>query len=237
MNDFLAALSLLTIFHLSAHGSNISARALSYFPLIGLAIGLLLTAAGLALHAIFPDFLTAALLVALWAVLTGGLHLDGFADSCDGLFATATRERRLEILRDVRLGAFGATALVLLLIAKITAVASLHTLAPLLLAPIMGRWAMVYAMAYPLARSEGMAILFRQGLARREILIATVLAAAGAAAFGWLGVAALAVALLAATLIARLAMTRLGGLSGDIYGMICESVELTTLLVGAALHK
>lgn len=237
MNDFLAALALLTIVHVSLRGSQFSARALPFYPLIGLVIGALLIAALFALRLVMPVLPTAALVVGLWAVVTGGLHLDGFADSCDGLFAAAPRERRLEILRDVHMGSFGAAGLIILLIAKFAAVAGLLTLAPLFLAPIMGRWAMVYAMAYPPARREGMAVMFRQGLTRREILIATLIATLSAAAFGWLGLAVFAGAFAAASLIARLALSRLGGLTGDIYGMICETVEVTTLLIGVAMQK
>lgn len=231
MNHFLTALALLTIFPLKRDES-ISARALAYYPLVGLLIGAVLVGANFLLRLFFPDLVAAALLIALWAALTGALHLDGFADACDGLFAATTRERRLEILRDVHLGAFGAVGLMLLLITKVVAGASALTSVPILLAPILGRWALVYAAAYPLARRDGMAALFRAGLARREILVSTVFAALAAAVFGRLGLAAFAAAFVAATLIARFAIARLGGLTGDTYGMICESVEVAVLLVG-----
>ncbi len=237
MNDFLAALTLLTVLPLRLPGSHVSARALAYYPLVGLVIGGLLAVANSILRLILPDLVAASLVVALWAVLTGALHLDGFSDACDGLFATAPCERRLEILRDVHLGAFGVVGLVLLLMTKVAAAGSIQTSAPLLLAPVLGRWAMVYAAAYPPARQEGMAVMFRAGLSRREILMATVLAALGAAVLSWFGAASFVGAFLAATVIARLALARLGGLTGDIYGMICESVEATTILIGAAMLK
>jgi adenosylcobinamide-GDP ribazoletransferase len=234
MNDFLAALSLLTVLHFPPGSSKISARAFAFFPPVGFGIGLVVAAASILLRMIVPGLVAASLVVGLWAAITGALHLDGFADACDGLFATTTRERRLEILRDVHLGAFGAVGLILLLIAKVAAVASLQTFAPLVLAPILGRWAMVYAAVYPSARREGMAVIFRAGLTRRELLIATAFAALCASALGWLGFAAFVGAFVVATLIVRLALTRLGGLTGDIYGMICESVEVITLLIGTA---
>jgi adenosylcobinamide-GDP ribazoletransferase len=231
MNDFLTALALLTIVPLK-RDEPISARSLVYFPLVGLLIGVTLVGANFFLRLFFPGWVAAALLVALWAVVTGALHLDGFVDACDGLFAATTRERRLEILRDVHLGAFGAVGLMLLLMVKVAAFASAPTFATILLAPILGRWTLVHAAAYPLARRDGMAVLVRAGLTRREILVATVFAALTAAAFGGLGFAAFFAAFVAATLIARFAIARLGGLTGDIYGMICESVEVMTLLVG-----
>ncbi len=237
MNDFRTALALLTILPIAPRVANVSVRALAYYPLIGLIIGLALATANYLLRLLFPDLLAAVLLIALWAAITGALHLDGFADACDGLFAATTRERRLEILRDVHLGAFGAVGLILLLLTKVATVSSLHSFAPLVLAPVLGRWAMAHAAAYPLARREGMAVMFSAGLTRCEILAATITAATLCAIFGWLGLAAFVTAFLMATLIARFAMARLGGLTGDIYGMICESVEVAVLLVGVvAVH-
>jgi adenosylcobinamide-GDP ribazoletransferase len=237
MNDLLNAAALLTVFRLPPRSSSITARALSYYPLVGFLIGVILAAANFVLRLVLPDLVAGALVVALWAGLTGALHLDGFADACDALFATATLERRLEILRDVHLGAFGAVGLILLLITKVAAAASIQNAAPLLLAPILGRWAMVYAAAYPLARREGMAVMFRSGLTRHEILVATTLAALAATAFGVPGLVSFVGAFVIATLIARLALKRLGGLTGDIYGMICESVEATTLLIATGTLK
>jgi adenosylcobinamide-GDP ribazoletransferase len=234
MDDFRIALSLLTMIPLAPREANISARALAYYPLVGLVIGLVLAAMNLLLRLFFPGLVAAALLIALWAVITGALHLDGFTDACDGLFAATTRERRLEILRDVHLGAFGAVGLALLLITKVATVASIPSFAPIVLAPVLGRWAMVYAAAYPLARRDGMAVKFSAGLTRRELLVATGFAAATAAICGALGLAALAGAFAVATVIARFAVARLGGLTGDIYGMVCESVEVAVLLVGAS---
>ena len=186
MNDLRTALGLLTIFPI--RGDKISARALAYYPLVGLLIGALLIAAHFLLRLALPNLSAATLLVAFWAALTGALHLDGFSDACDGLFATATRERRLEILHDVHLGAFGAVGLILLLITKVVLVAGASGFAPILLASILGRWALVYAAAYPTARSEGMAVMFRAGLTRGIILAATVVAALISGIFGGFGV-------------------------------------------------
>jgi adenosylcobinamide-GDP ribazoletransferase len=93
---------------------------------------------------------------------------------------------------------------------------------------------MVYAAAYPLARGGGMAVLFTDGLSRREITIATLTAFLCAVPFGWLGAVAWVGALVVATLIARFAITRLGGMTGDIYGTVCECVEVTVLVITGA---
>ncbi len=233
MNDLRTALGLLTIFPVHYDASRISARAFAYYPLVGLILGFLLSAAYFLFQLALPNLVVGALLVVLWAILTGALHLDGFSDSCDGLFAATTRERRLEILRDVHLGAFGAVGLALLLITKITAVASIVSFAPIFLAPMLGRWAMVYAATFPPARNEGMAIIFRAGLTRRVVFAAMLVATVVCAFFGWFGFVTFIVAVAIATLIARFAINRLGGLTGDIYGMICESVEVSVLIVGS----
>ncbi len=234
MNDFLTALGLLTIVPVR-YREPITARAYAWFPLVGLLIGAILIVAQFLLRAVFSHLVAAALLLALWVVISGALHLDGFADACDGLFAATTRERRLEILRDVHLGTFGAVGLLLLLIVKFAAMASAPSFAPILLAPVLGRWAMVFAATFPLARASGMAALFRAGLTWRIVLVATILAGLSCAFFGAFGFAALGVASIVAWLLARLALNRLGGLTGDIYGMICESVETSVLVLGAVM--
>ena len=234
MNDFLTVLGLLTIIPVR-YREPISAGAYAYFPFVGLLVGLFLTGANFLLRAVFPNYVAAALLLALWVIVSGALHLDAFADACDGLFAATTREHRLEILRDVHLGAFGAVGLMLLLIAKFAAIASATAFAPLLLAPILGRWAMVFAATFPLARSEGMAALFRARLTRRIVFVATVFAVLGCAFFGAFGLAAFVATFVVALLVVRLALNRLGGLTGDIYGMICESVEAGVLVLGTVM--
>lgn len=233
MNDLRTALGLLTILPVRYDALQISARALAWYPLVGLLVGAMLVAAHFLLQLALPNLVAAVIVVALWASITGGLHLDGFADSCDALFAATTRERRLEILRDVHLGTFGAAGLILLLMLKVATVANATTLNSIFLAPILGRWAIVFAATFPRARREGMAAMFIAGLTRREILIATIIAVLFCGIFGWLGVVAFAGVAVVAALIARLAKNRLGGLTGDIYGMICESVEVGVLVVGA----
>lgn len=230
MNDFLAAGALLTILPVR-RALHFSARAGAYFPLVGALLGITLVGAQFLLQGFFPPPVTAALVAALWAALTGALHLDGVSDACDALFVTATRERRLEILRDVHLGAFGATGLAVILLLKFAALQDTN-FAALFLAPVLARWAMVYAAAYPLARDGGMAALFAKTLTRREIFVATFFAFVFVAPFGWLGAGGWLATVVLATLLARFVIARLGGLTGDIYGLICESVEVVVLLTG-----
>ncbi len=233
MKYLLSALALLTIVPVPTRWSlpttNLG-KSLAWFPLVGAGLGIILAFALHFLRLGFSDPLAAALTLALWAMLTGALHLEGVADSGDGLLSTAPRDKRLESMRDPRVGAFGAVALGIVLITKFAAIASLHDTFFLALAPMLGRWAMVLAATFPLARTDGMAARFSQGLSRREIIVATGIAAAGAVAFGWRGVIAWAAATLVVLALARIAQNRLGGMTGDIYGAVGEVTEVVVLM-------
>lgn len=214
-------------------------RAARWFPVTGLALGGLLAGAHLALAALFPPLLTAALTVTLWAALTGGLHLDGLADCGDGLLAAATPERRLEIMRDPRLGAFGGLTLALFLIAKVAAVSALEAGAwlPLALAASSARWLILPMARQPLARPGGMAAEFALGLTPATVGLAALVPAAFAL-YGLLAeprvLIALTLAHAVAWLIARRARARLGGVTGDVFGLTVELSELAVLLAFAA---
>ncbi len=213
-------------------------RAAAYFPLVGLVLGVILAGLGWLLGLFLPGGLAAALILAAWAGLTGLLHLDGFMDCCDGLLPPRDPARRLEIMKDSRVGAFGVVGGVLLLLVKWNALAALsdapYRLPVLVAAPVLARWAMVWAMArYPLARTEGLSVLFKTGLGRQQVILASLEALGVALLLGWRGLALLAISWLTTTLVARLALVRIGGLTGDVYGAICEVVE--TVLVVAVI--
>ena len=134
--------------------SNDLGRAGKWFPFVGAVIGTLLFGAESLYLQFFPKLLTGALTVTLWALLTGGLHLDGLADCFDGLTASVSRERRLEIMRDPRMGAFGGIGLSLFLILKVLATGFLFDrIFGLLFAPIVARCAMLLAARQRCARS------------------------------------------------------------------------------------
>jgi adenosylcobinamide-GDP ribazoletransferase len=176
------------------------------------------------------------LLVALLAVVTGALHLDGVIDAFDGLFAGKTPERRLEIMRDPRAGSYGVVAVVLVLGLKIAALASLPpAVRPLglVLAPCLGRWGIVLATgAFAYARPVGMGRDFKESIRWRHVVLAGGIAlVASAVLAGPLGVLTWTVGSLAVLLAGQWIAARLGGLSGDIYGAICETVETGVLVL------
>lgn len=209
-------------------------RAAWAFPAVGALIGLMLAGADWLLGWLFPPILRAALVLALWAALTGALHLDGFVDCCDALLAARPPEVRLEILRDTHVGAFGVVGAVLLLLVKYAALEVClfaETWPALLLAPTLGRWAMVYAMArYPAARPAGMGRTVREFVGGRALLGATGLALISLAAYPLAGLIAFGLTWLFTVLFARWVLGRIPGFTGDVYGALCETAEVVVLL-------
>ena len=238
MKSLLLALSFLTVIPVktSAPQAGDLGRAAMWFPFIGLGLGAALAAAHTALGFIFPPLLTAALVVALWAAITGGLHLDGLADCCDGLLAAASPERRLDIMRDPRVGAFGVVGVVLFLAIKIGAVASLapgSTPYVFLLAPGLARWLILPVAVQPPARAGGMGADFALGLNRLVFTGAALIPITLMIIGGWQAVIAVALAHAAAFAVIALARARLGGVTGDVFGLTVEIAELAILLAFA----
>ena len=208
-------------------------RAVGYFPLVGLALGGVFYGLEVGLSLIFPAQVVAVLILAAWLLLTRALHFDGFLDTCDGLFGGFTPERRLEIMRDSRVGAFGVAGGGLLLLAKYAAIVSLSHLSGLLLAPVMGRWAVSIAIfAYPYARDKGMGRDMKDNVHWPQVILATVVAVLVAWLFaGWTGLLAFLISGAVLWLGASFILRRIPGLTGDSYGALCELVELVVLFV------
>ncbi|MFP3854447.1 MAG: adenosylcobinamide-GDP ribazoletransferase [Anaerolineales bacterium] len=205
-------------------------RAAAWYPLIGLAMGGILWWLSAGLSAVFPSMLKGALLLAAWVAMSGGLHLDGWADCCDGLFVSAPQERRLAILRDTQLGTFAAVGLFVLLALKLSALASLAEPQALLLAPALGRGLLLPLAKMKPARPEGLGAALHRELNWASFLpLALVLLTA--LWVGPRGLAAVAVGLVVGLLWGWLARRRLGGHTGDVLGGACELIELSVLFV------
>jgi adenosylcobinamide-GDP ribazoletransferase len=239
MNNLLFALGFLTSIpiRVPAPQANDLGRAGVWFPFVGLVIGAILLGAQVLLARVFSPLLGAALIVALWAALTGGLHLDGLADCGDGMLAAVTPERRLEIMRDPRLGTFGGATLMMHLILKTFAVATLPapSIMALLLAPALARWTLLIVAAQPAARAGGLGAAFAHGLNRKVYVGAVVVPISVILLGGWRAIAAALFAHLVTFGIIRAARSRLGGVTGDVFGLTVEVTELATLLVYAAV--
>jgi len=207
-------------------------RAVGFFPLVGLALGGVLYGLDYSLSLVFPLPVTAILVLAAWLLLTRALHFDGFLDTCDGLFGGFTPERRLEIMRDSRVGAFGVAGGGLLLLAKYAALVSLQGLSGLVFAPVLGRWVLSIAIfAYPYAREKGLGRDMKDNVRWPQVILATVVAVIVAWLLaGWMGLLAFALAGIVLWLGAGFVLRRIPGLTGDSYGALCELTELAVLL-------
>jgi adenosylcobinamide-GDP ribazoletransferase len=206
-----------------------------YFPLVGLFIGVILALLAWLCSSLVPQLVLAALLVVAQVLLTGGLHLDGLMDSCDGLFGGFTRERKLEIMRDSRVGSFGVLGGACALLLKFACFASFdaHMLPFVFLVTLpVARWCMVLVLrGFPAARATGLGAAFRQVVTRRALLIAGALALLCALlSVGLAGVVIWCTMTLAALLIGFWITRKLGGLTGDTYGAISEIAEIIGLL-------
>jgi adenosylcobinamide-GDP ribazoletransferase len=215
-------------------------RSVAFFPVVGLVLGLVLAGLAALLGGALPSTVLAVLLIAALAGLTGGLHIDGLADTFDALGGgRGDRQRMLDLMRDSRIGAHGAAALVLGLLLKVFALAAVlqrRDLTLVLLFPAIGRWAVTpWIVLHPYARAEGLGRAFNGEARAREVAIATVIVAAAVLLLGPRLIAPALGALAAAALFALWLRRRLGGLTGDVYGATIELAEATALVLAGAM--
>lgn len=243
MAPLILALRFLTIVPVpgrEAEGPGVLGRAAVWFPLIGLALGVALALAAAGLNGLFPPLVSAALVLALWKTLTGGIHLDGLADCLDGL-AGRDHEHRRAIMKDSGIGAFGAIGLILAFLLGWTALAEM---------PGGMRWR-VLLVALPLGRTAPLLVgrVFRSRTVPGGLGAQFAAGVSSPAVAGW-GTAMLVVAAVllwpAGVLVWLLALAavmgwsvflvrRFGGLGGDVLGSGVEVGELACLLTASAL--
>jgi adenosylcobinamide-GDP ribazoletransferase len=209
-----------------------SGRAAVWYPLVGSVIGALTWLAWKGAIFLFPPLVAGIVTLVIWVALTGGLHLDGLADCCDGLFASLPPERRLEIMKDPHAGAFAVIGLILILFLKAGALASLTPVSSfgVLLATSLARWCILPAALLPLARSSGMGADFVLGFRRSSLFLGAIVPLALMIMLGLHGVLSAFAGVGVATLVLWFAKSRIGGVTGDVFGMIVEIVEAVVLL-------
>lgn len=251
------ALSLFTVIPVRTSGKlgeGDAARAILWMPVVGLLLGLLgagvligVAATGHSDDAI-RRFLGATLAIALAALLTGALHLDGLADTADGLGSRRPAATALGIMRKSDVGPMGVAALVFALLLQTASLASVHSTAgaglAFVLAQVTARVAIILATGSPAARPSGFgALVAGQTTALSRTMSVVLLGCAVVAAgfgFGgiglaWRGLAAAAVGLLAGTGTWLIAVRRLGGTTGDVFGAILEVTATATLITCALI--
>ncbi len=218
-------------------------RATLVFPLVGAALGGALAVAAFLLAAWLPPLLAAALVLALSALFTGALHLDGLADMADGFGGGRTREEVLRIMRDHSIGSYGAATLMFALLIKVSALAVLiernQATTALVLGCALGRWASVPLGRFlPYARAEGgLGAAIAEHVGTFELVGATAIAGALASTLAgvhglifWAGCSALS------TFIGLWCRERIGGVTGDTLGANTELCEALVWVLAVAVR-
>jgi len=212
-------------------------KSMIYFPLVGLVVGLILAAASHIFSLVFTPLVVGALLIWLEVTLSGGLHLDGFMDTMDGIYSGRSRERILEIMRDSRVGAHSAIALVCLFLLKLTILVDYPKsfLVPtLILVPSLSRLTQVVGVVcFPYAREEGLAKSFNTHVGGKELFLACFISLIICLlVMQWLGMVFFLITIGTALGLGYYVKSKIGGLTGDVYGAITEIAELILLYTG-----
>ena len=235
-SDLISAAMLLTRLPVRGRPTDPAARAAWAWPLVGLAVGLVSSLLGLTVHAIgATPAVAATLTIAASVMLTGALHEDGLADTADGLWGGHDAARRLEIMRDSRIGSYGVIALVLVLLLRWSLIATAliqgQVLPVLLAAAIASRTAMAVLMRWqPHARADGLS----RGAGRppaNAVWIALVPAGLALLPFGVAGLAAAVLAALVLAGLGHFVRAKIGGQTGDVLGAAQQLTEIAILAV------
>jgi adenosylcobinamide-GDP ribazoletransferase len=257
MTSFFEAIRFLTVIPLpfmpamtSDNYEKTIARSVAWFPAVGLLIGLIAVAVGWAFGLFWNEWARAVAVVVVIGIVTSGLHLDGLSDTFDAVMSWRPRERKLEIMKDSRIGAMGAIALVAVILLKVAFIASAgdNWWRAALLAVVLGRWADLYGIFFfPAAREGGLGRNFRDFIQRRDFVFATAQMLVLCAVIAVIGLPAseMPAALLRAALawvlvlgvthvLCRRWTNSLGGLTGDTYGAVCEVGEVVALAAMSA---
>jgi len=245
MRGLAAALRFLTLFPVPGRygaESRDLASSIAWFPVVGAIIGVGAMVIAELSSITGSPMLVAALLTSLLPVLSGGLHIDGLADTADGFLSSRPRARILEIMKDSRIGVMGATAVFCVLLVKFSAYASLglgDISKAVFVVPIAGRSAIVFQMAIlPYIRKSGLGSVF--GVAPRiyEAVWSAVFLGVACLVVGGVALIAAGVAALgSAVVFAWISKSRIGGATGDTYGASCEIAEAVAAVFAAAVLR
>ena len=243
MKVFLATLQFLTRLPVPANASARMSvadypRGVYWFPVIGLIVGMCCTIIYMLTASALGPLMAAMLAVTTNVLATGAFHLNGLADSCDGLFSRAGRERALEIMRDSRIGTYGATAVVLSLLIRVGAIYQMsvsgYAMLPVLLAtPLLARGMMLVLMfrQHYARREEGLGNLYIGKICPRRFVITLLITVLGVVLLcGVMSLIAVAVTLFAALMFRSAVQEKIGGQTGDTLGAGNELFELVFLL-------
>ncbi|MFH1190715.1 MAG: adenosylcobinamide-GDP ribazoletransferase [Candidatus Omnitrophota bacterium] len=236
MRSFLIALQFLTIFPVKIKSeikNEDFGLSLLYFPFVGLAIGLVLSSSAI-LFSFLPVLAKAALILTVSVIITGGIHLDGFADTCDGFYGNKPKEKILEIMRDSHIGAMGAMGLILLMLLKFSLIVNLQGVIlwkVLIEMAVFSRWSQVLACGITYsARQEGKAKYFIEYLDKKILILGGIFTfTLFLLMAGLKGVFLFMLPFLCVLLFTRYIKRKIGGMTGDTIGAISEIAEVSVL--------
>ena len=243
VRDFFEALRFLTPVPFPAFSKKKEgdlARAMFFFPLVGLLIGIVSLWLYAWLRPFFSERTANLVLLAVPIFLSGGLHLDGFADFCDGFASAKNKEETLRIMKDSRIGVWGAAGVFLLLIAKFEFLQELPLkVSTFLMALTASRWSQVvlcYFLPYG-GRGGGLGEMVAHKIGLRELAGASFFLFVTTLSLEWTGLFVFLGLLIFLALLAFLFVKRVGGVTGDLLGAASESTELFILVFVTLLHR
>lgn len=210
-------------------------HSVKYFPIVGAVVGLFMVVLYLLLEGTLKVELIMAIMVVFEFLFTGGIHADGFMDTCDGLFSGRDRERKLEIMKDSRVGSNGVVGFVFLVLLKWQLLSNIPTdfIVPVLfIMPTLSRYTMSLSVkCYPYARPEGMGKAFAIYSPENTVLVATLFALLPLIWHPLLyGISSIWMLFLN-RIMNRYMVKHLGGVTGDTYGFVCEVSEVLLLVL------
>lgn len=244
MKRFLIALQFLTILPFDIKRKieeEDFGRSLVYFPVVGLLLGLFL--AGVAFISGPISLLAKSILILMvWITITGGIHLDGYADTCDSFYGRRPKEEILKIMRDSRIGTMGATGIVMLVLFKFAMLSSIESGALwkiLIMTAVFARWSQALACSTSkYARDEGKAGYFIKYAKTTDMFIGALFTLT----INWFlmgikGIILFALLLAAIFLFIQYVKRKIGGMTGDTIGATNEIAEAAALLFGLILSR
>lgn len=256
MNNFLVGLQFLTRITLKKNldwSEKACGGCVKFFPLIGVILGIIYVLVGYVVYYLLPNFniylsahLIGFIFLACNIFLTGALHCDGFTDTMDGILSGRKRERILEIMKDSRVGAHGATCLILILIGKYSMFTDLlvgqnifdthapffNALIALFLMPVIARCCMSIAVVnFPYARKEGLGKAFHEYSSRNSMAFAFIFTLILSLLLGTIAIVAFVLTTIVMYIFNRYISNLLGGLTGDVYGATAELGEFVVLFI------
>ena len=241
MRKFLTALGFLTIIPVkySLKSEEEFASSMVYFPVIGLLIGISLLFANFLLIFMFSKIIVDVLILIVLIVLTGGLHIDGFADTCDGFFSSRSKEGILNIMKDSRIGVMGLVGIISIILIKFASIHSLNNEAKsyaLLLAPTISRCSMVVITSISTYSREGLGKLYIEHINKKIGIISGLITVAVIILVSyllrrWRGILLVPVVYLIVLLISSYSKKKIGGITGDVIGATGEFIETTCFLL------